>query len=271
MGLLLYSRFARGTPSVSLCSTDLRRSACLLPAQRAANSTPSKREPFWALYDSLFFSFTRVTFYLQSRPPSSREVARRRRDGRSRLASRRILLQSRFARQLPQRGSPLGRFMILCFFIRKNSVYLQSRPPSSRDIFHRRRQWRIQTMENAEGWHAKGVTEGVVPRNPLWGVLRFLSKQPDSLSNFFYQRLHRFINHFTYGFKMSINFGIGKADDGNSIFFKTGCSAFIICLSFVRKMLAAVQFNHQFSLCTIKIRNKSSDCFLSLKPNWILA
>ena len=41
-------------------------------------------------------------------------------------------------------------------------------------------------MENAEGWHAKGVTEGVVPRNPLWDVLRFLAKQPDSLSNFFY-------------------------------------------------------------------------------------
>ena len=43
------------TPSVSLRSTDLRRFACLLPAQRAASSTPSKREPFRALYDSLLF------------------------------------------------------------------------------------------------------------------------------------------------------------------------------------------------------------------------
>ena len=178
--------------------------------------------------------------------------------------------------------------MILCFFIRKNSVYLQSRPPSSRDVFHRRRQWQIQTMKNAEGWHAKGVTEGVVSlragysfslasldssleEGALWGVLRFLAKQPDSLSYFFYQRSHRFVNYFTYGFKMSINFGVGKTDDSDSIFFKTGCSAFIICLSFVRKMLAAVQFNHQFHLCAIKIRNKFSDCFLSLKPNWILA
>ena len=49
----------------------------------------------------------------------------------------------------------------------KNSFYLQSRPPSSRDVFHRRRLWRIQTMENAEGWHAEGVTEGVVPRMRL--------------------------------------------------------------------------------------------------------
>ena len=47
------SRFARGTPSVSLRSTDLRRSACLLPAQRAASSTPSKKEPFGAFYDFL--------------------------------------------------------------------------------------------------------------------------------------------------------------------------------------------------------------------------
>ena len=209
----------------------------------------------------------------------------------------------------------MGRFMILCFFIRKNSVYLQSRPPSSRDVFHRRRQWQIQTMKNAEGWHAKDVTEGVVSlragvllqsrfaqgysfslasldrpsafrlpasrtaggklhaleEGALWGVLRFLAKQPDSLSYFFYQRSHRFVNYFTYGFKMSINFGVRKTNDSDSIFFKTGCSAFIICLSFVRKMLAAVQFNHQFHLCAIKIRNKSSDCFLSLKPNWILA
>ena len=43
----------------------------------------------------------------------------------------------------------------------KNSFYLQSRPPSSRDVFHRRRLWRIQTMENAEGWHSIAVTEGV--------------------------------------------------------------------------------------------------------------
>ena len=93
-----------------------------------------------------------------------RRLARRRRDGRSRLASRGVLLQSRFARQLPQRGSPFGRFMTPCFSIRKSNFYLQSRPPSSRDVFHRRRLWRIQTMENAEGWHAEGVTEGVVPR-----------------------------------------------------------------------------------------------------------
>ena len=52
-GLLFCSRFARGTPSVSLRSTDLRRSACLLPAQRAASSTPSKKEPFGAFYDFL--------------------------------------------------------------------------------------------------------------------------------------------------------------------------------------------------------------------------
>ena len=39
-----------------------------------------------------------------------------------------------------------------------------SRPPSSRDVFHRRRLWRIQTMKNAEGWHVEGVTEGVLPR-----------------------------------------------------------------------------------------------------------
>ena len=62
---------------------------------------------------------------------------------------------------------------------------------------------------------------------------------------------------------MSINFGVGKTDDSDSIFFKTGCSAFIICLSFVRKMLAAVQFNRQFSLCAVKVRNKSSDCFFA--------
>ena len=148
MGLLLYSRFARGTPSVSLRSTDLRRSACLLPAQRAANSTPSKREPFWALYDSLFFSFTRVTFYLQSRPPSSREVARQRRDGRSRLASRRILLQSRFARQLPQRGSPFGRFMTPCFSIHKSNFCLQSKPPSSRDVARQRRDGRSRPPQS---------------------------------------------------------------------------------------------------------------------------
>ena len=159
--------------------------------------------------------------------------------------------------------------------------------------------------ENAEGWYAKGVAEGVVSlragysfslasldrpsafrlpasrtaggklhaleEGALWGVLRFLAKQPDSLSYFFYQRSHRFVNYFTYGFKMSINFGVGKTDDSDSIFFKAGCSAFIICLSFVRKMLAAVQFNHQFSLCAVKVRNESSDCFLSLKPNRILA
>ena len=178
--------------------------------------------------------------------------------------------------------------MTPCFSIRKSNFYLQSRPPSSRDVFYRRRLWRIQATKTPKvgtpkAWRkessrfAQGYSfslaslDSSLEEGALWGVLRFLAKQPDSLSYFFYQRSHRFVNYFTYGFKMSINFGVGKTDDSDSIFFKTSCSAFIICLSFVRKMLAAVQFNHQFHLCAIKIRNKSSDCFLSLKPNWILA
>ena len=36
-----------------------------------------------------------------------------------------------------------------------------------RDVFHRRRLWRIQAMENAEGWHGAAVTEGVVPARSL--------------------------------------------------------------------------------------------------------
>ena len=70
-----------------------------------------------------------------------------------------VLLQSRFARQtfgvplayLPHRGrqaprsqrwSPFEHFMTLCFSIRKNSFYLQSRPPSSREVARQRRDGR---------------------------------------------------------------------------------------------------------------------------------
>ena len=91
------------------------------------------------------------------------------------------LLQSRCARQLPRRGSSFGRFMIPCFFIRRNSFYLQSGPPSSRDVFRRRRQWRIQTMKNAEGWHAAGVTEGVVSRSHDGSRKKFVPRFTDVL------------------------------------------------------------------------------------------
>ena len=91
------------------------------------------------------------------------------------------LLQSRCARQLPRRGSSFGRFMTPWFFIRRNSFYLQSRPPSSRDVFHRRRLWRIQTMKNAEGWHAAGMTKGVVSRSYDGSRKKFVPRFTDVL------------------------------------------------------------------------------------------
>ena len=54
--------------------------------------------------------------------------------------------------------------MTPCFSIRKSNFYLQSRPPSSRDVFYRRRLWRIQAMKTPKVGTAKGVTEGVVPK-----------------------------------------------------------------------------------------------------------
>ena len=72
--------------------------------------------------------FCKNSFYLQSRPPSSREVARRRRDGRSRPPY-----------------APLC--YPLCSF-------------SSRDVFHRRRLWRIQTMKTPKVG-CRRQTEGV--------------------------------------------------------------------------------------------------------------
>ena len=112
-----------------------------------SNLTGIKKQEF-----HLFFhSFAKIAFYLQSEPPSSREVARQRRDGRSRLASRRILLQSRFARQLPQRGSPFGRFMTPCFSIHKSNFCLQSKPPSSREVAHQRRDGRSRPPQSPLG------------------------------------------------------------------------------------------------------------------------
>ena len=72
-------------------------------------------------------------------------------------------------------------------------------------------------------------------------------------------------NHLYSAIRILKHFDIRKSLNHNTLFLQIVVSLFVLALSFLSLMLAAIQFNVEFHLCTIKIKHISIERHLSSK------